>query len=193
MLRTLIVLAALALAACSGPTAPQFRNTDITGANYGKSFALTDHHGNARTLEDFRGKVVTLFFGFTQCPDVCPTSLATMAEVKRLLGPDAERVQVLFVTVDPERDTPELLASYVPAFGADFLGLHGDAQRTAETAKEFRIFYQKSGDTSGPHYTIDHTAGTYILDPQGRLRLYVRHGTTAEDIAADIGLLLAGN
>lgn len=182
----------LAVAACSGPAAPTFQSTDITGANYGQSLALIDHHGEARTLADFKGKVVTLFFGFTQCPDVCPTSMITMSEVMAALGPDADRLQVLFVTVDPERDTEELLANYVPAFDPRFLGLVGTPEQTAEVAREFRIFYRKSGDTSGMNYTIDHSAGTYIFDPQGRLRLYVRHGESADTIAADVKQLLAG-
>jgi protein SCO1/2 len=190
MLRILTFAAALTLAACSGPSAPTFHSTDITGADYGKTLALTDHNGKPRTLADFRGKVVALFFGYTQCPDVCPTTLSTMSEVMRRLGPDAERVQVLFVTVDPERDTQALLANYVPAFDRRFLGLYGNPEQTAAAAKEFRTFYQKSGDIQGTHYTIDHTAATYILDPEGRLRLYVRHGESAENIAADIRQLL---
>ncbi len=185
-------LIALATAACSGPPAPSFQSTDITGANYGNALSLTDHHGQRRTLDDFKGKVVTLFFGFTQCPDVCPTSMMTMSEVMAALGPDADRVQVLFVTVDPERDTEELLANYVPVFDPRFLGLYGSLEETAEVAKDFRIFYRKSGDTSGMNYTVDHSAGTYIFDPQGRLRLYVRHGESSELIAADIKQLLAG-
>jgi protein SCO1/2 len=188
----LIVAAALALAACSGPATPQFRNTDITGANYGKSFALTDHHGTPRTLADFRGQVVTLFFGFTQCPDVCPTSLLTMKEVMAELGADAERVQVLFVTVDPERDSAELLAHYVPAFDERFLGLYGSLAEIEAVAREFRVFFRKSGDIAGGAYSVDHSAGTYVFDPAGRLRLYVRHAETADNIAADIKLLLAG-
>lgn len=195
MLRRLVIAAAaFVLAACSGPSAtPAFHSTDITGADYGKSFALTDHQGRPRTLADFRGKVVTVFFGYTQCPDVCPTNLTTMSEVMRLLGKDADRVQVLFITVDPERDTQALLAQYVPAFDPRFLGLYGDAERTAEVAKEFRVFYRKSGDTDGKHYTVDHSAGTYVFDPEGRLRLYVKHGETAENIAADLRRLLAGS
>lgn len=193
MVRMLIVAAALALAACSGSSTPQFRNTDISGANYGKSFALTDHHGTPRTLTDFRGQVVTLFFGFTQCPDVCPTSLLTMKEVMAELGADAERVQVLFVTVDPERDTEELLAHYVPAFDERFLGLYGSLAEIEAVAKEFRVFFRKSGDIDGGAYSVDHSAGTYVFDPAGRLRLYVRHAETADNIAADIKLLLAGH
>ncbi|AYH45201.1 SCO family protein [Azoarcus sp. DN11] len=196
MLRALIVAATLAvatLAACSSPNSTTaFRATDITGADYGKGLALSDHHGTPRTLADFRGKVVTLFFGYTQCPDVCPTNLATMAEAMRQLGPDAARVQVLFVTVDPERDTQQLLAQYVPVFDPHFLGLRGDAAQTAAVAKEFRVFYQKSGDTSGNNYTVDHSTGTYVFDPTGRARLYVKHGETAENIVADLRTLLAG-
>jgi protein SCO1/2 len=187
-----LAAAALLLAACGGEQTPQFRNTDITGADYGKGFELTDHTGRPRTLEDFRGKVVTIFFGFTQCPDVCPSSLATMAEVMRQLGPDADRVQVVFITIDPERDTQELLAHYMPNFHPSFLGLYGDAQQTAAVAREFKVFYQKSGDTSGMNYTMDHSAGTYVFDPEGRLRLYVRHAESAENIAADLKLLLDG-
>lgn len=183
--------AALALSACSAPT-PSFHATDITGADYGKTLALTDHTGTPRTLADFRGKAVTIFFGYTQCPDVCPTSLATMSAVMQQLGADADRVQVLFITVDPERDTPALLAEYVPVFDKRFLGLYGDARQTEEVAKDFRVFYRKSGDTEGPNYTIDHSAGTYVFDPEGRLRLYVKHGESADHIAADLRRLLAG-
>jgi protein SCO1 len=192
MLRLLIAAAALVVAACSAPSAPEFRNTDITGANYGKGFTLTDHHGTPRSLSDFEGKVVTLFFGFTQCPDVCPTSLATMGEVMAQLGADAERVQTLFITVDPERDTQALLANYVPVFDPRFLGLYGTMAETEAVAKEFRVFFRKSGDTDGMNYTIDHSAGTYVFDPEGRLRLYVRHAESADNIAADIRLLLSG-
>ena len=192
MLRILLVAAALAVTACSpGETPKSFRNTDITGADYAQGFALTDHTGQARTLADFKGKAVSLFFGFTQCPDVCPTNLLTMTEVMRLLGPDADRLQVLFMTVDPERDTQALLAEYMPAFDARFLGLYGDLAQTEQIAKNFKVFYRKAGDTSGPNYTIDHSAGTYLFDSKGRIRLYVKHGASAEDIAADVKALLA--
>ena len=180
------------VAACSPPDGPAFHSTDITGADYAKDFKLTDHHGKVRTLADFSGKVVTIFFGFTQCPEICPTSLATMSEVMTLLGDEADKVQVLFVTVDPERDTQQLLSNYVPVFGPTFLGLYGSLEETAKVAKDFRVYYTKSGDTSGMNYTIDHSAGTYVFDPQGRLRLYVKYGETAENIAGDIRLLLAG-
>ena len=184
-------LLALGLLAGCTPAEPVFKSTDISGTSYGKTLRLTDHHGQERTLADFKGKVVTIFFGYTQCPDVCPTALSGMSTVMQELGPEADRVQVLFVTVDPERDTPELLAQYVPVFDARFLGLYGTAEKIAEVAKEFRVFYRKSGDLAG-HYTIDHSAGTYVFDPQGRLRLYVKHAEDPAVIAADIKALLAG-
>ena len=190
MFRTLLLVATLALGACSGPERPQFKSTDITGADYAKDFSLTDHTGKPRHLADFHGKVVTVFFGYTQCPDVCPTSLATMAEVLRLLGADAGKVQALFITVDPERDTPQLLAQYVPAFNPSFLGLYGDLPTTAAVARDFKVFYKKQGE--GPNYTVDHSAGTFVFAPDGRLRLYVKHGESAAVIAEDIKLLLAG-
>lgn len=166
-----------------------FQLSDITGAEFGRDFSLTDHNGRARTLADFRGKVVTVFFGFTHCPDVCPTTLAEMAQVMRELGPDAEKVQVLFITVDPERDTPEVLRQYVPAFHPSFLGLYGDADATARTAKEFKVFYQKQ-PLPGGGYSVDHSAGTYIYDRQGRLRLYASYGSGAAKLLHDIRILL---
>lgn len=190
-LRVLSMAAPLLLAGCGG-SETHFSSTDITGVGYGKDFSLTDHHGKPRRLEDFRGKVVTLFFGYTQCPDVCPTNLSAMAQVLKLLGSDAQRVQVLFATVDPERDTQELLAQYVPSFDPSFLGLRGDAEATRKTAQEFKVFYQKVPGRTPTSYSVDHTTGTYVFDPQGRLRLYVRHGEAPERIAGDIRLLLAG-
>ena len=183
------VAAALALAACS-PGAPKFNSTDITGAGFGRELALTDHTGKPRTLADFRGKVVVVFFGFTQCPDVCPTALATIAEARKRMGKDGERVQALFVTVDPERDTPELLSRYVPAFDPTFIGLYGDAAATERTAKEFKVVYQKAPGKTPDSYTIDHTAGIYVFDPQGKLRLFARHSQTADELAQDLGTLL---
>ena len=182
---------ALALLTACAPSEPVFRSTDITGAEYGKTLQLTDHHGQTRTLADFKGKVITIFFGYTQCPDVCPTALSGMSEVMQQLGADGDRLQVLFVTVDPERDTPELLAGYVPVFDKRFLGLYGTPDKIAEIAKDFRVFYRKSGDLAG-HYTIDHSAGTYVFDPEGRLRLYMRHAEDPALMAADIKALLAG-
>ena len=186
------VLFVAVAAACSPSSAPSFKSTDISGVDYGKSFRLTDHTGKERTLADFGGKAVVIFFGFTHCPDVCPTTLAGMRAVMEKLGDDAKRVQVLFVTVDPERDTKELLAQYVPSFDPTFVGLYGDADTTAQVAKEFKVFYQKVPGTTPGSYTIDHTAGSYVFDPQGRLRLYIRHGADPDDIAADLKLLLAG-
>ncbi len=186
------VLVALALAACDGK--PGFKNTDITGADYAKDFALTDHTGRPRSLADFKGKVVTIFFGYTQCPDVCPTTLTEMKAVLEKLGPDdAKRVQVLFVTIDPERDTQALLAGYVPAFDPSFLGLYGDLEATQFVAKNFKVFYQKVPGKTPGSYTMDHSAGSYAYDPQGRLRLFVRHGLPLDGLVGDIKLLLAGN
>jgi len=183
-----LAFAALMLAGCNA-SGPSFKNTDITGADYGKSFSLTDHTGKTRTLDDFRGKVVVVFFGYTQCPDVCPTTLAELKAVKEQLGAEGNRMQVLFVTVDPERDTTKLLADYVPAFDSSFLGLYGDSAATAKVAKEFRVFYQKVPGKTPDSYTVDHTAGSYVFDPQGRLRLLARHGNAA-NLAADIQTLL---
>ena len=188
LLGLVLVALTLALAGCGG-SGPAFKSTDITGADYGKDFALTDHTGKTRTLGDFRGKVVVMFFGFTRCPDVCPVTLAELKAVKEQLGEDGKRLQVLFVTVDPERDTRQLLASYVPAFDPSFLGLYGDSAAIAKVAKDFRVFYQKAPGKTPDSYTVDHTAGSYIFDPQGRLRLFARHGS-AVNLAADIRTLL---
>jgi protein SCO1/2 len=178
----------LLVAACSRSGPEAFHGIDLTGADYAKDFRLTDPDGKERTLADFRGKAVLVFFGFTQCPDVCPTALATAAEAKRLLGADGDRLQVIFVTIDPERDTPEVLRSYAAAFDPGFIGLYGDAERLERTAKDFKVFYNKV--PTGSSYTMDHTALTYAYDPQGRLRLALRHGQTAEQYAADLRRLL---
>ena len=180
------LLAAL-LAACQ-PVGPKFKSTDITGADYGRGFALTDHTGKARTLADFRGRLVVLSFGFTHCPDICPTVLADLAGVMQSLGPEAARVQVLFITVDPERDTPELLAKYVAAFDPRFVALHGDPAATRQTAKEFKIFFEKRKADGG--YSVDHSTQSYVIDPQGRLRLFVRHDRIAADLTDDLRTLL---
>ena len=179
---------ALALAGCEG--APKFRSTDITGADYGKALDLTDHTGKPRHLEDFRGKAVVVFFGFTHCPDICPTTLAETAAALKKLGADADRVQVLFVTIDPERDTADALAKYVTAFDPRFLGLRGDAQATSRAAKEFKVFYEKR--KTGDSYSMDHSGQTYVIDPQGRLRLLVRPERLGEDLAEDLRTLLRG-
>jgi protein SCO1 len=190
LLRILAVAAiVLATAACS-PDAPKFMASDVTGTSFGRDFKLFDHTGKPRTLADYRGKVVVMFFGYTQCPDFCPTTLSELAEAMKRLGPDADRVQVLFVTVDPERDTPALLSQYVPAFDPRFVGLYGDADATARTAKEFKVIYQKQpGQTPGT-YTVDHSAGTFIFDPDGKLRVYVGYGQGPEVFAHDIKELL---
>lgn len=189
-MRVLLLCLGLLLAACSPPA--KFNATDLSGLDWGKDFALTDHNGTPRRLADFKGRVAVMFFGYTQCPDVCPTTMGSMRELMARLGPEAERVQVLFVSLDPERDTPQLLAQYVPAFHPSFLGLYGDAAATAATAREFKIFYRKQPGNSPSTYTVDHTAGSYLFDPRGRLRLYVRHGETPERMAQDIKRLLAG-
>ncbi len=186
---SLAALCALALAACDG-AAPKFKSTDITGADYGKRLELTDHNGKPRRLEDFRGKAVVVFFGFTRCPDVCPTTLADAAQAMRQLGPDAERVQVLLVTVDPERDTQEALAKYVPAVDPRFLGLRGDLEATRRAAREFKVYFEKRPGKTPQDYSIDHSAQSYVLDPEGRLRLFVRHDRIAEDLAPDLRVLL---
>ena len=185
--RLSVLLLAVFLGACSAE-APKFRGTDITGADFGKELALTGHDGKPRTLADFRGKAVVLFFGFTHCPDICPTTLADAAGVMKKLGNDADRVQVLMVTVDPERDTPAVLAQYVPAFDPRFLGLYGDAAATQRAAKEFKIFYEKR--KAGASYSVDHSGQSYVIDPQGRLRLFVRHDRIAQDLADDLRALL---
>ena len=195
MRQFLILLACLlALAGCDQPQKPKasFANTDVTGLDYAKGFSLTDQSGKQRTLEDFRGKVVLVFFGFTHCPDVCPTTLAEMAGIMKALGPEAERLQVVFITLDPERDTPELLASFVPSFHPSFVGLTGDQATIDKVAKDFKVFAQKVPGKDGKSYTIDHTAGSYVFDPQGRIRLFVRHGQQGDGLLNDLKQLLAG-
>lgn len=177
------------LAACTKPE-EKFFNTDLTGLDYAKDFALTDQNGKARTLADFKGKAVVVFFGYTQCPDVCPTTMTEMADVMKQLGELANQVQVLFITVDPERDTQALLAAYVPNFDARFLGLYGDQAATEKVAKEFKIFYQKVPGKTASSYSVDHTAGSYVFDKQGRIRLFLRHGQGAELITHDLKMLL---
>jgi protein SCO1/2 len=191
-LLTMLVMAVL-LAGCDKVTgrAPSFENTDVTGLEYGKGFSLVDHTGKPRTLADFRGKVVLMFFGYTQCPDVCPTTMIEMARVMKELGPQADGVQVLFVTLDPQRDTREVLSQYVPAFDKRFIGLYGDAAQTAAVAREFKIFYAKVPGSNAGNYTLDHTAGTYVFDRDGKLRLFVRNGQDPRSIVHDIRQLLS--
>lgn len=181
------------LAGCdrtSAPTVPQFKAQDIHDVQFAQDFRLLDPTGKERTLADWRGKVVLLFFGYTQCPDVCPTALSRAAAVMQLLGKDAERVQVLFITVDPERDTPQILAEYAPAFHPSFMGLYTTAEATPQLAKDFRVFYRINPGSTPNTYTIDHSVTTYAYDPEGRLRLAIGHDASAEDVAHDIRLLL---
>jgi protein SCO1/2 len=187
-LRLAALSAAAALMLACSP--PNFKAVDITGASYARDFALESAAGGRRTLADFRGKVVVVFFGFTQCPDVCPTTLSDLAEVKKRLGPDGARLQAVFITVDPERDTPALLSQYVPGFDPSFIGLYGTPEQTAATAREFKVFYQKVPGKTPTSYTIDHTAGSYVFDKEGRVRLFIRHGAPIDDIVADLRQLL---
>jgi protein SCO1/2 len=184
-----LLLFVLLLAACDA-AGTRFNNVDVTGASYARDFRLTDFNGKPRSLADFRGKVVVVFFGYTQCPDVCPTTLSDMAEVKKRLGPDGDKLQVIFVTLDPERDTPQVLAQYVPAFDPTFLGLYGTRDETAAVAKEFKVFYQKVAGKTETSYTLDHTAGSYVFDREGRLRLFLRHAGAVDPIVEDLRKLV---
>lgn len=186
----LVAGAAGLLSACSDPQ-PKFAAIDVTGADYARDFALTDHNGQARSLKDFQGKVVVMFFGFTQCPDVCPTSMAELAEVKKLLGPDGDRVQGLFVTVDPARDTPVVLKAYMANFDPTFLALYtATPEQLAALAKDYKVYYKKVDGKTATSYSMDHSAGSYVYDTRGQLRLYTRYGTGAQPLVNDIKLLL---
>lgn len=191
----LLLFCAVALSACEPKGVPTpktvFANTDVTGLDYGKDFSLTDHQGKSRTIADFRGKLVLVFFGFTHCPDVCPGTLSEMAGIMKALGEDANKLQVLFVTLDPERDTPDVMAGYVPAFHPTFLGLYGDKAATEKVARDFKIFMQRVPSPDGTSYTIDHTAGSYVFDTQGRLRLFVRHAQGGSALLNDLKALLS--
>lgn len=190
-LLALLTGGALLLGACSEGGKASFNAIDVTGADYAKDFALTDHNGQARTLKDFQGKIVVMFFGYTQCPDVCPTSMTELAAVKKLLGPDGDKVQGLFVTVDPERDTPEIMKAYMANFDPSFLALYAASpEQLAAVAKDYKVYYKKVEGKTPTSYTMDHSAGMYIYDTQGRLRLYSRYGSGAGALADDIRLLL---
>lgn len=189
------LVCSMALVACDNkPPTPKaaFTNTDITGIDYAQGFELIDHAGQKRTLADYKGKAVVVFFGFTHCPDVCPTTLAEMAAVKKELGADGDKLQVLFVTVDPERDTQQALADFVPAFDPSFVGLYGTPDQTAKLQKDYKLFVQKVKNKVGDGYSVDHTAGSYVYDPQGRIRLFVRSGQGPQTVLNDIKLILAG-
>jgi len=192
LLAALPVALVLALAGCQpAPQPPVFQATDITGAAFARDFRLTDHNGQVRTLADFKGKIVAIFFGYTHCPDVCPTTLSDFAVALRELGPLAERVQVIFVTVDPRRDTPDMLRQFVPAFDPRFLGMYTDAESLERLAKEYKVVYQKTAEKAPDDYLIDHSAGTYVYDPQGRLRLLIPYGSGPGVIAQDLKALFA--
>jgi protein SCO1 len=182
--------AGTAAAPAPAPADGRFQSIDITGAAYARNFVLVDPDGRTRTLADFKGRLVVVFFGFTQCPDVCPTTLAELAQIRRELGPAGEKLQAVFITVDPERDTPELLKAYVNNFDASFVGLRGDLEQTRAVAREFKVYFAKVPGRVEGQYTVDHTAGSYVFDTQGRIRLFVRHGTPATALAADLKRLL---
>ena len=188
-LQALLLPAALQLAGCSDKTA-SFAAIDITGADYARDFSLPDHNGQQRGLKDFAGRVVVMFFGYTQCPDVCPTTMAELAEVKKLLGRDGERLQALFVSIDPERDTPEVLKAYMANFDPAFVALRGTPEQLAAMAKDFKVYYKKTGGKTPTSYSMDHSAASYVYDSRGQLRLYTRYGSGAPALAADIKLLL---
>lgn len=179
------------LAACS-PDQPQFKSIDLTGADYAKDFALLDQNGQVRNIKDFAGKVVVVFFGFTQCPDVCPTSMVELAGIKKSLGADGNKLQVVFISVDPERDTPEILKAYMGNFDPSFLALRPSMEQLPVVAKDFKIYYKKVEGRTATSYSMDHSAGNYIYDTQGRLRLYNRYGSGVDGLTQDIRLLLKG-
>lgn len=192
----LVLGLSLGLAGCDqlglgGSGKPAFKGVDLTGAEYARSISLSDQDGRSRSLAEFKGKVVVVFFGYTQCPDVCPTTLAELAEVKRMLGQDGEKVQGIFVTVDPERDTAPLLKAYLNSFDPTFVALRGSEEQTKAVAKEFKVFYAKVPGKTPESYTMDHTAASFIFDPQGRVRVFSRYGSGAQALADDIKLLLA--
>jgi protein SCO1/2 len=186
---TLLTGAASIISACSQDK-PQFKNIDITGADYARDFRLTDQNGQLRTLKDFRGKVAVLFFGYTQCPDVCPTTMAELAEAKKALGKDGDKLQVLFVTVDPERDTPQVLKGYMGNFDPTFVALRPTPDQLPEVAKDFKVYYKKVDGQTPTSYTVDHSAGSYVYDPKGNVRLYYRYGSSRQALVSDIELLL---
>lgn len=191
--RHLLGAGALALLLSGCTESPQgFKSIDITGADYATGFSLIDHNGQPRTLADFKGKAVVVFFGFTQCPDVCPTSMTELAQAKQLLGPDGERLQGLFISVDPERDTPEVMKQYVANFDPSFLALYAKPGELEALAKSYKVYYKKVEGKTPTSYTMDHSAGSYIYDPQGRIRLYHRYGSGAQALADDLKILLKG-
>ena len=194
MRKRTFLTAAFALATLSActPEKPAFKGVDITGADYAKDFALADQNGQTRTIKDFAGKVVVVFFGYTQCPDVCPTTLQELLDVRRLLGADGEKLQAVFITVDPERDTPELLKAYMANFDPSFVALRPSPEQLTPLLKDFKIYAKKVEGKTATSYTMDHSAQSYLYDPQGRLRLYNRYGSGPQALADDARLLLKG-
>jgi protein SCO1/2 len=188
--RTALLSIAATLAAGCTQSKPSFKSVDITGADYAKDFRLPDVDGKPRGIADFKGKAVVVFFGYTQCPDVCPTTMAEIAQAKKLLGADGDKVQGIFITVDPERDTPQLLKAYAANFSPDFVALRGTPEQVAAVAKDFKVYYKKVDGKTPGSYTLDHSAASYVYDPQGRLRLYTRYGTGPQALADDLKLLL---
>lgn len=186
-----LLLAGALLGACTDSSGPKFTSVDITGADYARDFSVPDHNGQLRSMKDFNGKVVVMFFGYTQCPDVCPTSMGELAEVKRLLGPKGDKLQGLFVSLDPERDRPEMLKDYMANFDPSFLALVPTPEALPALAKEFKIYYKKVPGSTPTSYTLDHSAGSYVFDTQGKVRLYARYNSGAKAMAADIAQLLA--
>lgn len=182
---------AAALAAC-GAEKPAFKAIDITGATYAQQLDLPDVSGQKRSLADFKGKVAIVFFGYAQCPDVCPGTLAEIADARQRLGADGAQIQPVFVTVDPERDTAQVLKEYVAGFGSDVVALRGDLEQTQAAAKGFKVFFAKVPGKEPGSYTIDHTAGAYVFDREGRVRLFVRYGSGTDALVHDLKLLLAG-
>jgi len=184
-------LAAMALALSGCSDQPAFTGIDITGADYAQGFSLTDHNGQARTLADFKGQAVVVFFGFTQCPDVCPTSMSELAQAKQLLGEQGSRLQGLFISIDPERDTPDIMKEYMASFDPSFLALYAKPDELPALAKSFKVYYKKVDGPTPTSYTMDHSAGSYVFDPQGRIRIYHRYGSGAPALASDVKALLA--
>jgi protein SCO1 len=185
----LIVLSALMAQGCN-LSKPQFSGIDVSGMDYAKDFHLPDQDGRMRSLQEVQGKIVAVFFGYTQCPDVCPTTLTEMREAKRMLGADGDKLQVVFITVDPERDTPQLLKAYMANFDPSFIALRGSPEQLAATAKDFKVYYKKAEGKTPTSYTMDHSAASYVYDTHGRLRVYTRYGSGAQALASDFKLLL---
>ena len=178
------------LSACSKQEKPQFKSIDLTGADYAKGFSLPDQNGKLRSMKDFAGKIVVVFFGFTQCPDVCPTSMVELAQVKKALGQDGDKLQVVFITVDPERDTPGLLKAYMTNFDPSFIAVRPGIEQLPQLAKDYKIYYKKVDGKTPASYTMEHSAGNYVYDPKGNIRLYSRYGNDVQGLTADLRLLL---